>query len=86
MCSSAVTMSDQAASSRAVIPRLMAVPFAPTRLGSLVEQHRDQILAVVRAHQGGSIAVFGSVARGEAGPDSDIDLLVELAPGAPCST
>ncbi len=25
-----------------------------------------------------SIAVFGSVARGEAGPDSDIDILVEF--------
>ncbi|MFD4070932.1 nucleotidyltransferase family protein [Nocardia ignorata] len=26
--------------------------------------------------------LFGSVARGEDGPDSDLDLLVELAPGA----
>jgi predicted nucleotidyltransferase len=28
-------------------------------------------------------AVFGSVARGEAGPDSDIDILVDLEPGKP---
>ena len=28
-----------------------------------------------------NIRVFGSVARGEAGPDSDIDLLVEYVPG-----
>ena len=28
------------------------------------------------------LAVFGSVARGDASPDSDIDLLYELAPGA----
>jgi predicted nucleotidyltransferase len=27
------------------------------------------------------IRVFGSVARGEAGPDSDIDLLVDYVPG-----
>jgi len=27
------------------------------------------------------IRVFGSVARGEAGPDSDIDLLVDYIPG-----
>ena len=27
------------------------------------------------------IAVFGSVARDEAGPDSDVDLLVEFEPG-----
>lgn len=28
------------------------------------------------------LAVFGSVARGDAGPDSDIDLLFALTPGA----
>lgn len=28
------------------------------------------------------LAVFGSVARGEARPDSDVDLLVEFVPGA----
>jgi predicted nucleotidyltransferase len=27
-----------------------------------------------------SLAVFGSVARGEAGPESDVDLLVDLDP------
>ena len=27
------------------------------------------------------LALFGSVARGEARPDSDVDLLVEFAPG-----
>jgi predicted nucleotidyltransferase len=27
------------------------------------------------------ISIFGSVARGEAGPDSDVDVLVELGPG-----
>ena len=29
-----------------------------------------------------SIALFGSVARGEAGPESDIDILVEYQPDA----
>jgi predicted nucleotidyltransferase len=29
-------------------------------------------------------AIFGSVARGEAGPDSDVDILVDLEPGNPC--
>ena len=28
-----------------------------------------------------SLEVFGSVARGDAGPDSDIDLLFSLKPG-----
>ena len=27
--------------------------------------------------------LFGSVARGDAGPDSDIDILIEIAPDAP---
>ncbi len=31
------------------------------------------------------IGLFGSVARGEARPDSDIDILIELDPGAPIS-
>ena len=45
----------------------------------------DQVLETLRAHQGelrsfgvAHAAVFGSVARGEAGADSDIDVLVEL--------
>ncbi len=29
-----------------------------------------------------SLSVFGSVARGEAAPGSDVDILVEFAPGA----
>jgi predicted nucleotidyltransferase len=58
------------------------VALAPTRLGLLVEQHREQILALVRRHSGRSIAVFGSVARGEDGPASDVDFLVELEPGS----
>ncbi len=28
------------------------------------------------------LAVFGSIARGDAGPDSDVDLVYLLAPGA----
>ncbi|CCF86190.1 nucleotidyltransferase family protein [Nitrolancea hollandica] len=37
-------------------------------------EHRDEL-----AHLGvGSIALFGSVARGEARPESDIDLLVDF--------
>lgn len=32
-------------------------------------------------HHGWSVAIFGSVARGDERPGSDIDFLVELAPG-----
>lgn len=33
-------------------------------------------------HNGRSVAIFGSVARGDETPESDIDLLVEFAHGA----
>lgn len=46
---------------------------------------RDEALAVLRAHRGDlerfgvkSLALFGSVARDEAEPDSDLDLLLEF--------
>ena len=48
----------------------------------LVESHRDEIKAIVARHNGRSVAIFGSVARGDEKPRADIDLLVELVPGA----
>lgn len=40
-----------------------------------------QILAVAATHGADSVRVFGSVARGEDTPDSDVDFLVQLRPG-----
>ena len=37
---------------------------------------REEILAIAERHQAYNVRVFGSVARGEAGPGSDVDLLV----------
>jgi predicted nucleotidyltransferase len=48
----------------------------------LVEAKREEIYALVRQHQGRSVAVFGSVARGEESATSDIDFLVEFDPGS----
>lgn len=49
--------------------------------------HPDAVLAILREHlpelQGlgvRSLALFGSTARGEAGPESDVDLLVDFEP------
>lgn len=38
---------------------------------------REEILRIAAKHGVTSIRVFGSVARGEAGPDSDVDFLIE---------
>jgi predicted nucleotidyltransferase len=51
-------------------------------LRALVEQHRDAIKAVAARHNGGRVRLFGSVARGDEGRDSDIDLLVDFLPGS----
>ena len=42
--------------------------------------YREAILALAREYKAGNVRVFGSVARDEAEPDSDIDLLVDFAP------
>jgi hypothetical protein len=50
-------------------------------LRALVDAHRAEIKAIVARHHGRSVALFGSVARGDARPGSDVDFLVELEPG-----
>lgn len=42
---------------------------------------RAEILRIGGLRGAHNIRVFGSVARGEAGPHSDVDLVVELEPG-----
>jgi predicted nucleotidyltransferase len=50
---------------------------------------REQVLATLRSHERAlrhsgvlHAALFGSLARGDAGPDSDIDIMIEIAPNA----
>ena len=50
-------------------------------MDGLVERHRQAILEVARRHGVESVAVFGSRARDEAGPTSDLDLLIRFEPG-----
>jgi predicted nucleotidyltransferase len=47
----------------------------------LIQSKRVEILALATRHGAHNVRVFGSVARGEARPESDIDLLVDLDPG-----
>ena len=44
---------------------------------------RRAILAIAARHGVRRVRVFGSFARGEAGPNSDIDLLIEAGPSTP---
>lgn len=55
---------------------------ALTRPSELVERHRVRIREIVAANRAASPRVFGSVARGEDHPGSDLDLLVTLADDA----
>jgi uncharacterized protein len=47
----------------------------------LLRRNRHRLLAAARACGVRRVRVFGSLARGTAGPQSDIDLLVDLMPG-----
>lgn len=50
-------------------------------LNELRASHRETILSLMAEHGAYNPRIFGSVARGTATPESDIDLLVELEPG-----
>jgi hypothetical protein len=47
----------------------------------LLKDRREDILRIAAQHGAHNVRVFGSVARGEARPDSDVDLLVEMEAG-----
>ena len=49
-------------------------------IDEILGEKRDEVLRIAAQHGVTSIRVFGSVARGEAGPDSDVDFLIEAGP------
>ncbi len=53
----------------------------PADIHALLAEKRGEILAVAARYGGTNIRVFGSVARREARPDSDLDLLVTFPRG-----
>ncbi len=50
-------------------------------LNDLLKSRREEILKIAAKHGARNVRVFGSVARGEADSQSDIDLLVEFKRG-----
>ncbi len=47
----------------------------------LLKDKRDEILRIASRRGAHNVRVFGSLARGDALPDSDADFLVDLEPG-----
>lgn len=47
-----------------------------------LQARRAELIALADRHKAENIRVFGSVARGEATEESDLDLLVHFRPGA----
>ena len=49
-------------------------------ISGLLAEKRDEILRIATRHGAYNVRVFGSMARGDAGPASDVDLLVDIRP------
>lgn len=45
-----------------------------------VKAHRQQILSITNAHGAYNVRIFGSIAKGQDVPGSDLDILSDLAP------
>jgi len=50
-------------------------------INDTLKQKRQEILGIARRYGARNVRIFGSVARGEARPESDVDFLVEMEPG-----
>jgi len=48
---------------------------------ALVDRHRQEILRLAGIRGARNVRLFGSVARDDAGPASDVDVLVTMEPG-----
>jgi predicted nucleotidyltransferase/DNA-binding XRE family transcriptional regulator len=55
-------------------------PLPATDRGRRLRRRRQQVLRIAAEHGATDVRLFGSTARGEDGPSSDIDLLVHLGP------
>jgi predicted nucleotidyltransferase len=45
-----------------------------------IQEKREEICAIAAKHGAYNVRIFGSVVRGQAGPDSDIDFLIDAGP------
>ncbi len=49
-------------------------------VNDLLKEKRQDILRLAENYGAANVRIFGSVARGEAGPESDVDFLIDLEP------
>ena len=49
-------------------------------IAKVVRDKREEILRISSSHGAHNVRIFASVARGEAGPGSDVDFLVDMGP------
>lgn len=54
---------------------------ADLTVGNTIREQREAILRIAARHGATDVRLIGSVARGEARPDSDVDLLVTWSEG-----
>jgi len=64
-----------------ILRKISNTNIADKKMDVLVEKNRKQILDIAKENGITNVRVFGSMARNEAGPDSDLDLLVEIING-----
>jgi len=50
-------------------------------MDTLIEHHREELLAIAEHHYVTDVRIFGSMARGDANEKSDVDLLVRPLQG-----
>jgi hypothetical protein len=55
---------------------------ADLTVGDTIREKREAIIRIAARHGATEVRLIGSVARGEARPDSDVDLLVTWSEGA----
>ena len=51
-------------------------------IAEVIGDKRDEVLHLAEKYGAHNVRIFGSVARGEASADSDVDFLVDFGPGA----
>ena len=81
--SSVMTLEEIASAIESVVrPTVDPITNEPAvQLQEQIEHNIDQVRAAVARHGGTAVAVFGSVARGDAHSDSDVDFLVDFEDG-----